>query len=85
MAVDLLLAIDTFLLGTGAVHIDLKEYHHYMMSGDEVIVGPVVEYIVEGGGTFNEPVQITIPHCVRPDKTSNLRVLCGMDRVYRVS
>ena len=65
------------------VHTSLNEYNP-LMSKDEYIVGPVAEYWVEGGGTFDEPVEIIIPHCVQPDKTGNIRVLCGTGELYRV-
>ena len=67
------------------IHTNLKEYGHLMQSESDYIAGPVAELVVEKDeAIFKKPVELTIPHCVRRDKTSAVRVLCGTDRDFEV-
>ena len=67
------------------IHTDLTKYNHLMRSRDEYVAGPVPELVVEGAeAVFEEPVEISIPHCVRTDKTSAVRVLSGTSRDFEV-
>ena len=67
------------------IHTNLKEYNHLMQSESDYIAGPVAELVVEKDeAIFEKPVELTIPHCVRTNKTSAVRVLCGTDRDFEV-
>ena len=66
------------------MHTDLKPYNKWMSSEDEHIIGPVVEYTVETGETFEKPVLITIPHCLPATQLGTIRVLYGQNDAFAV-
>ena len=67
------------------IHTDLNDYGHLIQSKGDFIAGPVAELVVEGDeAVFEKPVEILIPHCIKPNKSRTVRVLYGTDRDFKV-
>ena len=70
---------DTFLpfySSLGLIHNNRADFMK-CIPPNEIIVSPVVEMKVEGGGSFEVPVTIQVPHCVPAGKLDDIRVWYG--------